>query len=88
LSESQLQLSHDPAQLSQGPFSFCPKFTFVHYPVTMANTDPERFRSEAEKCRQQAESATNPLDKEAWLKLAADWIKLAEGAEQRGRTRL
>jgi hypothetical protein len=25
----------------------------------------------------------NPLDKEAWLRLAGDWIKLAQAAEER-----
>jgi hypothetical protein len=49
----------------------------------MPETDAERFRAEAEECRQQAEKAINPLDKEAWLKLAAEWIRLAQDAEGR-----
>lgn len=35
-----------------------------------------------------AEKAFSPLDKEAWLELAADWIRLVQMAEQReGRRR-
>jgi hypothetical protein len=44
-------------------------------------SDADRFRQEAEECRQLAATAKSQPDKEAWLKLAADWIKLAEGAE-------
>jgi hypothetical protein len=56
----------------------------------MTATDAEKFRREAEReaeaCRREAEKATSPPDKEAWLKLAAEWIKLAQGAEA-GRSR-
>jgi hypothetical protein len=45
--------------------------------------DADRYREEAEECRKLAESAVSQHDKEAWLRLAADWIKLAENAEQR-----
>jgi len=38
-----------------------------------------RYRDEAEVCRQLAERT--PIDKEAWLLLAASWIKLAQQAE-------
>ena len=51
--------------------------------VRMSETDAERFRKEAEECRDWAARAINPTDKEAWLHLAADWIRLAEDAEQR-----
>jgi hypothetical protein len=49
----------------------------------MTENDVERFRNEAKECRQLAERATNPIDKQAWLRLAEDWIKLAEEAEMR-----
>jgi hypothetical protein len=49
----------------------------------MPETDADRFRQEAEECRQQSHKAVSQLDKEAWLRLAADWIKMAENAEQR-----
>jgi len=51
----------------------------------MAETDAERFRQEAEECRRFAERSASQIDKEAWLRLAGDWIKLAENAEQRRR---
>lgn len=46
-------------------------------------TDEERYREEAEKCRQMAEKVFSPLDKEAWLKLAEDWLRLTLMAEAR-----
>jgi hypothetical protein len=49
----------------------------------MAEEDAERFREEAEECRKEADQALSPLDREAWLKLAADWSRLAQQAEQR-----
>ena len=50
----------------------------------MGETDVERYRSEAEQCRKLAEDARSQADKEAWLRLAADWLTLAENAEERG----
>jgi hypothetical protein len=44
----------------------------------MAERNVERFRTQAEECHQFAELATNPDYREAWLKLAGDWVKLAE----------
>jgi hypothetical protein len=52
----------------------------------MTETDAERFRSEAKECRQLAERATSAIDKEAWLRLAENWIKLVEEAEKRRPT--
>lgn len=46
----------------------------------MSQEDTERFRAEAEECRRQAARAVKSEDKEAWLRLAADWLKLAEEA--------
>jgi hypothetical protein len=45
-------------------------------------TDAERFRKEAEDCRELAGKAMSPADKEAWLQLAEDWLKLAQEAEK------
>ena len=45
--------------------------------------DADGFRKKAEECSQQAESSVSELEKEYWLRLAADWIKLAENAEER-----
>ena len=49
----------------------------------MTNDDADRFRKQADEARQQAEKAINPLDKEAWLRVAGEWIKLAQAAEDR-----
>jgi hypothetical protein len=46
-----------------------------------SETPVQRYRREAEECRLQAEKAMRTVDREAWLRLAADWTKLAEGAE-------
>jgi hypothetical protein len=43
--------------------------------------DVEKFRQEAEECRQQAAMAIGQRDKEEWLRLAAEWTKLAQSAE-------
>jgi hypothetical protein len=48
----------------------------------MTKTDPDRFRKEAAECREQAAKAIGQLDKDTWLRLAAEWIKLAQAAEQ------
>jgi hypothetical protein len=45
--------------------------------------DVNRYRKQAEECRREAEKALSPLEKEAWLRLAGDWIKLAQQAEER-----
>jgi hypothetical protein len=53
------------------------------YPEGMSDQDIARFRAQAEDCRQHAERAISLLDKESWLRLAGEWIKLAQDAEQR-----
>jgi hypothetical protein len=55
----------------------------LDYPDEMSDQDIERFRAQADECRAQAERAMNPLDKERWLRLAGDWIKMAQDAEKR-----
>lgn len=46
----------------------------------MGEEEADRYRNEAEECRRLAERAITQPDKEAWLRLAAEWMKLAEGA--------
>jgi hypothetical protein len=58
-------------------------FDFAHYPVVMSDNDATRFRKQAEECREQAAKAVNPLDKESWLRVAAEWIKLAQATDER-----
>jgi hypothetical protein len=50
-------------------------------------SDANKYRREAEECRRNSESAQRPIDREAWLRLAADYAKLAEGAELTQRLR-
>ncbi|UPJ44954.1 hypothetical protein IVB40_13480 [Bradyrhizobium sp. 40] len=46
----------------------------------MSEKDADRYRAEAEECRRLAENALKGPDREAWLRLAADWLKLADDA--------
>lgn len=48
--------------------------------------DPGGYREQANYCRLQAEKASDPKDKAAWLKVAGDWLQLAEEADHRRRT--
>jgi hypothetical protein len=43
-------------------------------------SDAARFRTEAEICHRQAEKAVSQIQKEAWLKMASEWTRLAESA--------
>jgi uncharacterized alpha-E superfamily protein len=47
----------------------------------MPDIEPEKFRREAEECRRNAEQARNPIDREAWLRLAEDWMELVRSAD-------
>ena len=49
----------------------------------MSETDAAKYRKQAEECREQAAKAISPLDSEAWLKVAEEWLKLALSAEGR-----
>jgi hypothetical protein len=51
----------------------------------MSDNDPARFRKQAEECREQAAKAVSPLDKEAWLRVAEEWLKLAQTIDDRRR---
>jgi hypothetical protein len=54
----------------------------LHWTVS---DEGDRFRKQAEDCRQKAERAVSPHDRDFWLRLAADWTKLAQSAEDRHR---
>ena len=45
--------------------------------------DAARYRKQAEECLAQADKAFSPLDRDAWLRTAADWITLAQSVEER-----
>jgi hypothetical protein len=49
----------------------------------MAESDVDRFVSEAEECVRLAEISVNAADKIAWLRLAENWVKLARAAKER-----
>jgi hypothetical protein len=44
----------------------------------------DEYRAQAERCRQKAAEVISPLDKEAWLQLAAEWLSLASIHERFG----
>ena len=45
--------------------------------------DAAQFRKQAEEATEQAAKAVSPLDKEAWLRVAEEWLKLAVTVEGR-----
>jgi hypothetical protein len=47
--------------------------------------DATQYRERAEEARQLAEKFNNPLDKEVWLQVAGEWLKLAQNAEMQAR---
>jgi hypothetical protein len=48
----------------------------------MSADNTARYRKQADEARQQAERAVSELHKEAWLKVAGEWIQLAQNAEK------
>jgi hypothetical protein len=61
------------------------QFTFVHYLIGMSADDATRFRKQAEEAKEQASKTISQLDKEAWLRVAEEWLKLALSVEGRHR---
>jgi hypothetical protein len=49
----------------------------------MPDIETDKFRREAKECRRNAEQARGPIDREAWLRLAEDWMKLARGEDMK-----
>jgi len=45
-------------------------------------SDDRRFRDHVDYCRLEAEKSVDPADKKAWLKVAGDWLKMAEQARR------
>jgi hypothetical protein len=52
------------------------------YLEEMSDEDIARFRSQAKECQLQAERSVRVTDKDAWLRMAGEWIRLAEDAER------
>jgi hypothetical protein len=51
-------------------------------------SDAIEFRKQAEECQQLAKTSRNPDNRKFWLKLAADWLKLAQAADNYQKTRI
>jgi hypothetical protein len=49
----------------------------------MPQDEAGRFREKADECREQAAKAIGAPDKELWLRVAEEWLKLAMSAEER-----
>jgi hypothetical protein len=45
--------------------------------------DAIRFRRQAAEAKEYAAKAISPLDKEAWLRVAEEWLSLAVSADGR-----
>ena len=48
--------------------------------LVRSSMDAKKLLKEAEDCRREAERASDPADKEFWLRIAAGWIELAKDA--------
>jgi len=46
--------------------------------------DSANYRQRTQECRQHADKSTCAEDKAAWLRMAEDWQKLAQGLDERG----
>jgi hypothetical protein len=49
----------------------------------MPSNEVARLRLQAQECVEQAERSISPLDKETWLRVAADWMRLAQSIDDR-----
>jgi hypothetical protein len=49
----------------------------------LANSDADRFRAQAKECVEEAERSISQLDKETWLRVAAEWMRLAQSVDDR-----
>ena len=47
------------------------------------DADIAGLRAQGEECLKQAKSSVSQTDRETWLQMAAEWIKLVEDAERR-----
>jgi hypothetical protein len=41
----------------------------------------DQFRRQAQDCKERAAGARHPVDEDAWLKLAEEWLSLAQADE-------
>jgi hypothetical protein len=40
-------------------------------------SERDEYRAKAKHCREMANKALSPLDKDAWLQLASDWLTMS-----------
>ena len=43
-----------------------------------------QFRRQAQDCKERAAGARDPIDEDAWLKLAEEWLAFARASEAAG----
>ncbi|MDB5514372.1 MAG: hypothetical protein JWQ17_1130, partial [Tardiphaga sp.] len=63
--------------------SSTPVAVLIYLHLMSDNPEAARLRKQAEECRLQAEKAVSPLDKEAWVRVAEEWLKLALSTDGR-----
>jgi hypothetical protein len=60
-------------------------FRWVASKAAHMSEDATQYRERAEEARQLADKFINPLDKEVWLHVAGEWLRLAQNAEMQAR---
>ena len=60
-------------------------YSMAEYPYGVSDQHIAIYRAKAEECRKQAENSLSSFDKEAWLRLAEDWTKMAQEIGRRLR---
>ncbi|RZN10332.1 hypothetical protein CWO91_13485 [Bradyrhizobium genosp. SA-3] len=55
---------------------------FTRADYSAMSDDAARYFRLAKNCLDEAEKATSPVDKEAWLKLREEWLAMAEKAQR------
>ena len=91
--EKTVRLTDRNSESKSGPRSLCPEpdsgvCCYLQSPWGDGQAMPEDdYRKKAEECRAMAARAVSTIDKEAWLKLAEDWLRMAESRESIARKR-
>jgi hypothetical protein len=57
------------------------------YLIKLMSDRGDHYRANVDEARKQAERSINPLDNERWLRIAEDWLKLAQSEDGRPRAR-
>jgi len=70
-----------PVEIGRAELRDYPRHEQLRDRSGMPDIEPDKFRREAEECRRNAEQARNAIDREAWLRLAEDWMKFAQGED-------